>query len=460
MRSHAAPDLDNTTTADSNGSSKLRQALKDAIAEAKADGVKLTMEKLTVLSPEKDPFRLDTPAKHRNSEWLADVALALGKLDSGKKIHLRGLHYATSNAKTPFIKPDGTQYLNNDADWEWMKAAMKSARWLGYIPWDVVKDKHSDAPTIYKFTEPDPWPYLSVGLDITVPSVDEIQVSAGLEGFEGVQPYKIIMIGEKSSLRDILLPIAWQYGADLYLPTGNISDTFVHQIAKNAHEDTRPLVLQYFSDCDPSGWNMPIEVGRKLQAFKATLFPDIEFRQYRAALTPEQVKGERLPDGTRLPESPLKPKEKRADRWMELMGVKQTEIDALIELHPNLLRRIARKAIAPFYDLTLDQRVFEARTAWVREAQRVVDNDLDDHLQQIRDDAVDKLEEMQAEIDAINEAMRFDLRDFDVPDIPEIPEPNTSHGVAPEPLIDSSWSFVEQCQALIDSKAYEGGDDQ
>jgi hypothetical protein len=27
------------------------------------------------------------------------------------------------------------------------------------------------------------------------------------------------------------------------------------------------MVVLYFSDCDPSGWNMAVEVGRKLQAF-------------------------------------------------------------------------------------------------------------------------------------------------------------------------------------------------
>ena len=43
------------------------------------------------------------------------------------------------------------------------------------------------------------------------------------------------------------------------------------------------------------------------------------------------------------------------------MGVEQTEIDALASLQPDLLREIARDAIAPFYDATLDQRVIEAQ---------------------------------------------------------------------------------------------------
>jgi hypothetical protein len=95
-----------------------------------------------------------------------------------------------------------------------------------------------------------------------------------------------------------------------------------------------------------------------------------------------------------------------------------------------------------------------AWTAWKAEAQRVVDEDIGDHIDQVRADAAAKLEELQAEIDAINEALRFDLTDFDVPDVPGIPEANLTGKVHSMGLLDSSWSFTEQCKRLIDSKAY------
>ena len=56
--------------------SPLRQALDSAIAEA--NGSKLSMKDLTVLSPQIDPFRLDTPANHKIGKWLADTAANLG----------------------------------------------------------------------------------------------------------------------------------------------------------------------------------------------------------------------------------------------------------------------------------------------------------------------------------------------------------------------------------------------
>jgi hypothetical protein len=66
--------------------SPLRQALDDAIAEA--NGAKLSMKDLTVLSPQVDPFRLETPENHRIGRWLADTTATLGL--GARKIHNRG----------------------------------------------------------------------------------------------------------------------------------------------------------------------------------------------------------------------------------------------------------------------------------------------------------------------------------------------------------------------------------
>ena len=122
-------------TYNGNDRSPLRQALDTAIAEA--DGSKLSLKDLTVLAPQNDPFRLDTPANHRDSKWLADTLAALAITG---RFHLRGLHYAISMAPTPFTKPDGSRYVNDDRNWDWISAvAMKAARWLGYIPWDTLR---------------------------------------------------------------------------------------------------------------------------------------------------------------------------------------------------------------------------------------------------------------------------------------------------------------------------------
>jgi hypothetical protein len=280
-------------------------------------------------------------------------------------------------------------------------------------------------------------------LGFFAPSVDVV-------GFSGVQPYKVVLWGEKSSLEPVLDPIAGRYGADLYLGTGETSDTLLHQMAENGVTDGRRIVVLCFCDCDPGGWQMPISIARKLQAFQALEFPELEFEVRRVALTPEQVREHKLP------EAPLNESEKRAGKWKQAMGVEQTEIDALAVLNPALLRRIALDAIAPFYDDTLAARVAEVREAWRHEAQRLLDEQIDqEKLDRLRDEAEAQVEAFREEVAAINDAVEAETRGFRPPKLPAVPEPVLDGKQSSPPLIDSDWSFVDQTRRLKASRAYE-----
>ena len=420
--------------------SPLRQAIECAAVETGRP-----MKDLTVLAVANDPFRVDTPARHRDGEWLAVHAERLGL--ANRTIHLRGLHYALIGV----TKPNGSDYANTDDDWTWLQEkAADAARWLGYIPFDRIVDQRNTPPTVRTFTRPNPRPYISVGLEVNIPDADDIEPYVGAHGFTGVQPYKVVLFGEKSSLEPVLGPIAEHYAADLYLPTGEVSDTLIHQMARLGAADGRPMVVLYFGDCDPAGWQMSISVARKLQAFRVLLFPDLEFQVHRVALTPDQVREYGLPS------TPLKDTEKRGDRWREAMGTEQTEIDALASLRPELLGQLAREAIRPFYDPTLVTRVWTAYEAWRQEAQTIVDDSMDwNQREQLVSEAEAKLTELRAEIDAINSAASVSADEFDLPPIvvptAELPDMDRV------PLVDSRWSFVEQTRALIESKAYRIG---
>jgi hypothetical protein len=55
------------------------------------------LKDLTVLAPQNDPFRVDTPAGHRDGEWLANMLTKLGRIT--EQHHLRGLHYILVSAE-------------------------------------------------------------------------------------------------------------------------------------------------------------------------------------------------------------------------------------------------------------------------------------------------------------------------------------------------------------------------
>jgi hypothetical protein len=86
----------------------------------------------------------------------------------------------------------------------------------------------------------------------------------------------------------VVEPIASDLHVDLYLPTGEISDTLVYQIAKDAAEDGRALVMFTLTDCDPAGRQMPVSIGRKLQALRNLEFPGFGSRWSRSRSNPSR----------------------------------------------------------------------------------------------------------------------------------------------------------------------------
>ena len=428
----------------SNGA--LRQTLEKACAESG-----FGLGELTVLATPNDPFRVDTAAGHRDGEWLAVQASELGLGD--RTIHLRGLHYVLVSGQV--IKPDGAPYMNTDRDWLWLQGgAAKAARWLGYVEFDQIVDARNNEPRVIEVERRDPLAWISPGrLYVELPSADALEPRPVLVDFVGTQPFRLVLIGEKTSLEDVLAPIAAQHAADLYLPSGEPSDSMLYRMASAGADDGRRMIVFYFSDCDPAGWQMPISVARKLQAFRALKFNDLDFEVRRVALTPQQVREHGLPS------TPLKQTEKRADKWVERMGVAQTEIDALAALQPELLREIVYDAIAPFYDYTLASRVTEAHRDWQQEAQARLDEQLDQHeLHRIRTAAEEKLSDLQEQVEEINDSLRIDPSGIDLPPI-VIPDPEFSTQPADEALINSDWSFGEQTRRLIAEKAYERRED-
>jgi hypothetical protein len=243
--------------------------------------------------------------------------------------------------------------------------AGKYARHLGMIAFDRIIDERAAPPEFYD-TAGDPVDpndtrnerrliVTGGGHDIVMPALSVLLPTIGASDVPRPrQPYRICMVGEKVSLGEVLRPIARDVEGELLLATGEVSESAAYGIAARAASDGRPLRVLYFSDFDPSGWQMPVSVARKLQAHKYREFHDLDVRVIRVALTYEQVVVFNLPD------SPIKSGEKRARQWRARWGREQVEIDALAALRPDILDQIARAAVVPYFDSTLDTRFAEA----------------------------------------------------------------------------------------------------
>ena len=406
---------------------------------------------LTALSAQVDPYRLDTPAGHRDGKWLADHLNKL--LGSTRRIHWRGVHYVLVSAKRPVKKPDGTIYRNTEEDWLWLSGiAGKAARWLGYIPFERITDNRNADPVIHRKARVTPEAFVSIGLDVTVPDANDIEPVPMVEGFEPRQAYHFAIFGEKASLEDSVLPVASRMRADLYLPTGEISDTLMYRIASDANKDGRPLVMFVLADCDPSGRQMAVSIARKLQALHDLLFPDLRFEVVPVALNPDQVRS------LNLPSTPLKETEKRSDRWREAFGIEQTEIDALATLRPDVLAEILEAAFDPYVDYGLGERVALAEEEWQRQANEMLREQIDtEHLEALRTEAAGRLSELEDVLADINNRLRMAAGDhFTLPPI-VVPQPEVDEDVPRQALVSFDQDWAEATRALIERKAY-GGD--
>jgi hypothetical protein len=404
----------------------------------------LSIQDLSVLSERSDPYRQDTDAGHRDGKWFGDMVRRF--VPSGT-VHLRGLHYRLV-ADSDVSMPNGQTYINTDDCWGWLQEVSIPARWLNYVDFERIRDERNDPPEIFVPETSCTGIWLSEGEHVTIPPFNhricpEFQCNIGCQ-----QPYRIAFIGEKSSLRDVLLPIASRVGGELLLPTGECSTSMVAGLARRADADGRPLVILYFSDFDPSGWHMPVNVARRLQAMRDLKYPGLEIQVHAVCLNHSQV--------TRLtlPSTPLKEKERRADKWRAAWGHEQTEIDALCALQPEVLREIAEEAVAPFHDHTLGLRISEAEDEWQENANTwLQDQDaygegcvrLEPAYARVRQ-VYEQVRVVAEEYNSIQREVSAELDSFNPGDC-DIPEAELDD--APAPLFSTDDNFVHATRRLI-----------
>ena len=440
--------------------------LRAVIEQAKEDSG-LSMDKLTVLAPQHDPFRKDTPAGHRDAQWFASLVV---KHYGEKVFHLRGLHYRL--VSTPGLTwPDGKLYANTDDDWVSLEEFSKKARWLGYVSFAQIKDERNDTPEWIRHIE-DPEPSRQIYSDKLdfprelIPNLESLLPQISCQGFLPRQAYRIAMIGEKSSLAEELEPLASDYDTDLLLPTGTISDSMLAELVLRAVADGRTLIVLYFSDFDPTGYSMVTETARKLQAHKV-LNPELDVQLYAVALTYEQC------TSLDLPHSPLKKTEKRAEEWRAAWHRDQTELDARMSLHPGKIKEWAEAAILPFYDTELAKRAEEIRIEWEDEVQERIEqhptyikfrDELGEILTEQSTDIAPillRLRELAEAANSYRQSLHEDLMDDEdvMQELPDVPEPEYNE--------DEQWGglvfwtedeFVEATLRLLERKAYAEGD--
>jgi hypothetical protein len=310
------------------------------------------LQTLIALSDDNDPFFADRPGRRmERAQWFAEL---WQRLDIQHGVHVRRLHYLLCST-TGIIRPDGAPYANTHRDWMFLGHASADARFLNLVPADAFVDRRAAEPVIYipddasRTASTVIYPQLpSIDIGEQEPFVDytpgEFEFpplpSAGLIAPAVAEPYALELWCEKSTVNDVLAPLAQTHGVTLITGVGELSVTRCLGVVNRVRAHRRHTRILYISDHDPSGECMPVSVARKIEfLLRRDGLDDIDVQLNPLVLTAKQVAD------FSLPRIPIKDSDARKDQFEARYGDGAVELDALEALHPGALRQIVEEAI-------------------------------------------------------------------------------------------------------------------
>jgi hypothetical protein len=352
-----------------------------------------------------------------------------------------------------------------------LKDGGMDARYLGLVPAEHFDDRRAAAPLELLLGDEEA---ASAGLeeqeayDGPVSSIWACEIEVPRYTFTPAtinQRYHVELWCEKSTMNGILSDLAYRYRLNVITGVGELSTTHCHKLVQRALASERPVRILYISDFDPAGLSMPVAAARKIEFFIHHNAPELDVQLRPVALTHEQCLR------FRLPRTPIKESERRAERFELRYGEGATELDALEALRPGELRRILVEEIERYYDHDLADAVEAAaddftnqqdavREAVLEEYQDEMDAIADEQAELVRQcnealapfrEALDRNTERAA---ALQRSIIRRLRD-DALDPAEIEWPEPAEGDEDaDPLFDSTRDYVAQieCYRLFQGK--------
>jgi hypothetical protein len=307
---------------------------------------------------ESDPFFV-RPKRQTNAKWFAEVWRVLDPPDG---VHLRRLHYALvslpEGRRPP--KPDGEAYQNTEADWTLLNTASVDARALRLVDAARFTDRRAGEP-LYLANERDVDGRAFVfhaGGSVEPPadvalafhfyytprtySMPEASPSVYVTPPSLAEPYAVEVWAEKSTMNDVLAPLARRLNFTLVTGVGDLSVTHCNWLVDRVLSHRKSTRIFYVSDFDPSGSRMPVGVARKIEHGLRRDGHDLDIRLEPLVLTRAQV------EHFRLPRIPIKASDKGRKQFEERFGEGAVELDALEALHPGELARIVTKAVTRY----------------------------------------------------------------------------------------------------------------
>ncbi|MBC7164842.1 MAG: hypothetical protein H5U15_07565 [Roseovarius sp.] len=361
-------------------------------------------------------------------------------------VHIRRIHYRIVSAESPVARPDGRgKYLNTASCWALLVNAARDARYLDLVPADAFIDRKAPPPIEHFAPQRDGYATLAgghiIGLDEDFPEPPRI----AFEGADYGPPVLVEIWAEKTTMNDVLVPIARRYGANLVTGTGEMSLTSTRNFVERVRAAGTPARILYVSDFDPAGRSMPVAVARKIEHALHQTGEALDLTLDPLVLTEAQCRD------YRLPRTPIKESERRGAAFEARFGAGATELDALEALHPGELGRIVSAGVELHLDPDHKRRFNEAAGEHQAALDEITEKIHGQHADAIDDlragyhDLAQAFSKWQERAEAVFGRISDHLAESDVPNF--CPPPMTERPPAPEPLFSSSRGYLDQIAA-------------
>lgn len=261
---------------------------------------------------------------HQTTLNLIDAALeVIGELREFWPLTLRQIYYQLVSRLI---------LENRLGEYKRLSRVLSQARIAGQVPWSAMEDRSrsmlasggwSDARTF-------------VGEQAA-----EFCVGYRRDLLQG-QKHRLEIWIEKDALSGIVHGVAFEYCVPVIVARGFSSTSYVKQcydrIITSLEQHRQLTRVLYYGDFDPSGWEMPEAMYRKLVDQMELPGPALDIQ--RCALLPGQIAAYELPED---PDA-MKTGDSRTANFLEIFGadVCCVELDAL---HPETLQETVRNAI-------------------------------------------------------------------------------------------------------------------
>jgi hypothetical protein len=420
---------------------------------------------LYALSHSNDPFFV-APARQRAAEWFAEVWHGL---DIGRA-HYRRIYYRLISLAEPVLMANGQPFIGSHKCWADLNVMARDAAYLGLVPPEAYEDRRNAEPLIMQEGLPTPASCHVENDELVVARIDERLYMPRLPRLQFTepsipQPYQVEIWVEKTTVNDVIEPLARHYNLNVQTGVGQLSAILCRELVDRMQEHGRPTRVLYISDFDPAGDTMPVAVAVKVQYELHRLgLDDLDIQVRPVALTYEQCVE------YQLPRSPVKDSDRGAPAFAARYGSGITELDALEAIHPGLLRRILVREIERYRDPDHAEVLAAACQEAEDEVRRVTDEVHQEHAGETAP-LLTEYEVLQAEYDEfvrtfqaklaawteraepVWQAIADDLEEL-APDVDELRTNSTwLANEDDDPLFDSSREYLDQVDRF---KRYQG----